>query len=403
MVDVLDFGADPTGAADSLQAFRDAIESFSEPDAQGNVLKTWPSAFGEVNHGGVVQVPRGMYRLSAPLVLDRSVRLVGEGGGPLPASTLVADHDTGPGVVIKTTNGNVNARGGVGCRLEGLGIWGVGCSHDGVYMELAAQLDRVRVHGFGGHGVQIDGSKPVDGNDVVRNCNNWRLRDCLLTNNDKNGLYVHGGDGNAGRADGVVTSGNGLHGFLDSAFLGGTVYSACYSEADNGRLWDEQAMGPFSHFHHEGNANRTVYEGCYVEGLKTSATLGPLGIWISGVNGGGVEGGFAIEAFNKLSGIQMQNGSGSHHIRSAFGLGPNMALRMQSDDESHEWSIKRNDGYWWLAWANSTAHAPLRFRRDYDNGVSEVQFPKGLEVRVGGKYVSFDELVARIEALEVAG
>lgn len=65
---VIDFGADPTGEADSWDAFNAACN------------EGWDSISG-LNQfaGGLVFVPRGYYYLSKPLHLIRRVSLVGAG------------------------------------------------------------------------------------------------------------------------------------------------------------------------------------------------------------------------------------------------------------------------------------------------------------------------------------
>lgn len=55
-VNVLDFGADPTGSVDSYQAFRDAIDSLTS--------------------GGVVSVPDGNYKITQPIVFGSSNRSI---------------------------------------------------------------------------------------------------------------------------------------------------------------------------------------------------------------------------------------------------------------------------------------------------------------------------------------
>jgi len=60
-VNVLDFGADSTGATDSKAAIQAAID------------------FAATNNGGIVFVPSGSYLCSSGLILKRGVNLVGEG------------------------------------------------------------------------------------------------------------------------------------------------------------------------------------------------------------------------------------------------------------------------------------------------------------------------------------
>ena len=64
-VNVVDFGADPTGAADSAPAFEDAIASFNNADSSA---------------AGIVVVPPGIYRLARSVSIKKSVWIQGSQG-----------------------------------------------------------------------------------------------------------------------------------------------------------------------------------------------------------------------------------------------------------------------------------------------------------------------------------
>jgi hypothetical protein len=61
-VNVLDFGADPTGVNDSLAAFNAAIASFTDPV--------------HTSRGGTIFVPRGYYYLSGTLEIKKHINII---------------------------------------------------------------------------------------------------------------------------------------------------------------------------------------------------------------------------------------------------------------------------------------------------------------------------------------
>src|SRR5438128_2701124 len=60
-VNVLDYGADPTGVADSSAAFTDAMRSFADAENRGLTL--------EHGFAGTVIVPYGKYRIAKPVYI----------------------------------------------------------------------------------------------------------------------------------------------------------------------------------------------------------------------------------------------------------------------------------------------------------------------------------------------
>lgn len=72
VVNVLDFGADSTGVADSAAAIQAAIDSLPASTASGD-----PASYK--TGGGTVYLPKGTYLISAPIELTHNISLVGDG------------------------------------------------------------------------------------------------------------------------------------------------------------------------------------------------------------------------------------------------------------------------------------------------------------------------------------
>jgi hypothetical protein len=108
--------------------------------------------------------------------------------------------------------------------------------------------------------------------------------------NGRHGLFVSGGDANAGNAINLQAQANCRWGIYDRAFLGNT-YVACMSEA-NGHI----NAGPKDPHPSFGGAYRTtnlaarnVLLGCYTEGDQISRIVHPTMVVGGNIVGGGIE------------------------------------------------------------------------------------------------------------------
>ena len=217
-VSVLDFGADPSGVADSLAAFQAAIASFPT---------TYDSGVG--SKGGTVLVPPGNYYLSGTLELNRSVNLKGATGAyaGYGASTLTfADNVTGIWCPYYTTSSN--GKMGPGLIIENLVLnrkTTSGTLGHGILIEVTCVVRNCSIAGFRENGifVQTGASTP--------NANDWYIETTSCISNGSHGVYISGDNANAGIALGVYAGNNGGYGFYDHSFLGNT-YVACTSETN---------------------------------------------------------------------------------------------------------------------------------------------------------------------------
>ena len=218
-VSVLDFGADPTGVADSLAAFNAAIASF----ASG----------AHASEGGTILVPRGNYYLSGTLNIKVRINLIGDGDGFPPAATFApvtyllfptnttgirvfSDLDSGTG-----TSGLFSQIKNMTLKTQSLGTTGYG-----ITSSATCYLENITISAFGENGVNLVATSGVTGN-----ANVFRFDNVSSGGNGRNGFYIQGTDVNAGVLIKCQASGNAGVGFWDAGFLGNT-YIGCLGEGN---------------------------------------------------------------------------------------------------------------------------------------------------------------------------
>jgi hypothetical protein len=157
-VSVLDFGADPSGAADSTVAINAAIASLGVG-------------------GGVLLFPRGDYRITATITVSTPVTLKGVGRGfwaGLYNSRIIKDGNF---------RGIVFAQGSAYGGARDLTIHGTSGTDtfDGIYVASGrVSLDHLNIQNHGGHGLNI----------YDANCSSFtKIR---LFQNRGNGLHIEG-------------------------------------------------------------------------------------------------------------------------------------------------------------------------------------------------------------------
>ena len=106
----------------------------------------------------------------------------------------------------------------------------------GCVMSGPCEIRNSRFKWFGGHGVCIK----ADVYGIGNGANLWFIERCSFMRNGLSGLYVIGGDSNAGYCSMTNCSQNGRWGFEDKSFLGNT-YIACHA-SDNGGA-QQQTVG----------------------------------------------------------------------------------------------------------------------------------------------------------------
>jgi len=306
-----------------------------------------------------VLFPGAQYYFSDTIKVKVTARLTGMGvghEGGWPTTLRFAADKAGIIVDEAYTDGNVQrspaGTAGNGTIIEGFNLVGGGTIsgtlandllYSGIRLRTRAIVRDCRVVVFRGAGICIsaavgDGSDPFHGN-----CNNWRVDNVRLQANKCGGLFVSGGDANAGVATLVDATGNGRFGIYDGAFLGNT-YVACHTDTNglksahglmqtgtvshggnlyflrtgvshataiattpgtNDAVWRFISAGapstnypawsatpgdtyvPSGSFGHDGSANACVFNGCYFETNQPAPQIGAAAIVLGGFMGNG--------------------------------------------------------------------------------------------------------------------
>jgi hypothetical protein len=276
MFNVLDFGADPTGVADSAPAINAAITSMASVG----------------NHLGSIYIPPGKYRLGSSIILDRSVHFKGAGAGYY-YGTVLKPVEGVTAIRVVRTAGNSGDFVLIEClEIEGPGntvTWPGGTAH-GIWALWPVKIQHVRVSYMNGNGLRFtnDGS-------IADLCRVYSL-DVLYCGDD--GVYVHGGDANAGVFTAVSVVGCKGWGINDDSFLG-NLWVGCHTNANVGAYRVGQA------------ASYALLLGCYSEGGQKPSAIGGNGSQVIGGNhAAGVEGG----AFTVLEGNRVGSGGGGFYL-----------------------------------------------------------------------------------------
>src|SRR4051812_21313203 len=225
------FGAIGNDTADDGPAFAAAL----------NALKSIArGGFGYSSASPGLFVPFGTYFLGTT-TLDLSHTLiiegesVGEAGGG--ASVLRwAVNTTGIRVQRFNTSGasavdSVTHQGGDASMISRLSLKGAYSGsegeHHGIHLRARATIRDVYIRDFQGDGIYVvaDGVQPIRGNANCFEINRALIENC------RNGLFVQGGDTNAGSVVALSAIGCRQWGVSDRSFLGNT-YTACHTAAN---------------------------------------------------------------------------------------------------------------------------------------------------------------------------
>ena len=263
-ISVLDFGADPTGVADSLAAFNAAIASFSSFNS------------GYSGNGGVINVPPGTYKISNTLWIDKTIQLIGQ-SSPYPYNEGVSRikfTNAGDGIVFGWISGTYQTPSGTqggGALIKNLYITTTATTGtgNGIVINSKCSVEDVYLTGFKGHGIYAYAIAPTNGN-----ANNFQIKNVKSYGNNLCGLYVVGADVNAGFIQALDASLNGQWGVYDSSFLGNT-YIACHTSGNGSGAYKSD------------NPNaRNLFLNCYSESDQPTSVISAPAIMIGGIHGG---------------------------------------------------------------------------------------------------------------------
>jgi hypothetical protein len=321
-------GATPADAAVGVTDWINIIDYGADPKGKKNSSAAINSAIGAAAEGGVVYMPTGIFLLTGPIVLQKSVTLLGDQG----ATSSGDDANKFAGTVIRVarnfsnptwsafataailcldqspgTNGSASTRG---IRLRDFWIDGSSgaASVDGItsYGPVSAwQAERVGVYKATGSGfrfVRADGSFP-DGQNLysclAQQCTgegftgemvDATLIDCHAQGCGSNGIHLTGGNT---RFIGCRSDLNGDHGwYLDhsgagTGFSDGIILDGCGTQRNNhngvfitnssGSSWHDPILITGSSFGEDGQngkwssgtisgGNGLEWAGIHVEG-----------------------------------------------------------------------------------------------------------------------------------------
>lgn len=282
---VLDFGAKRDASLDyigRIQGTDDSLAFNKAIDAACAEAKLYEMRGIEERQSTTIEIPPGNYRISSPIIINRSIKLIGLGGfGLYSGAKLLADPNIKPSVIHITCeySSQAQTRSGDCTIVENIAICSAAGSSSfdshGIYTESRCLLRGLGVVGMGGDGIRIRGDTFRD---YKTNANHWKIEHCAAYNNGLNGLNIFGGDANSGIAISCDFCGNKEYGVYEHSFLGNTHI---------GHHTQGNLKGGYRA---SGGVNRSVFVSCYQEsGQKPINFKGSLALWIGGVPGGGFE------------------------------------------------------------------------------------------------------------------
>ena len=357
---------------DCTAAFQAAINSFPITfDGNG------------YSYAGEVVVPPGKYYLASTLTLQRQVILRGAGSpaGNAFGSTQLHFADNINGIVCFYQYQATPSNGSDGALISNMSIINrrnaAGTLGYGVLINSRAKLDNVLVRNFRQDGFRIVADTSVAPN--YYNANNWKMKDCIAVSNTGNGLYVQGGDANAGICIGLDCRNNGGWGIYDESFLG-NLYLGCHTANNTSGGYKTTNL----------NA-RNVFTGCYTEGGEVQSLVSPtlvlggiladpiaLGngrsLGTAHVLGEGYSTKLVFSAQNAQSTIELGDG-----YNTADGL-----VGIKDARESggiYPWRLKQKPGRHYWDWANDDKSL---FELTNSQATVANGFPREVATRMGG-------------------
>ena len=321
---------------------------------------------GATSRGGAINFRNGRYYFSNSIVVQRVLHLRGAGNGPwrAAAGTELVFPKNVTGIRIHSSMESPSGNSGAYSTVKGfyLRCNEKDISGHGIHMSAMAHIQDVTVENFKGNGVNIVATSGSS----TGNANLWRMDRVNSSGNSGHGIYVSGGDANAGLATMCAFSSNGLTGITDDSSLGNT-YVGCLTEANVGN--------------HAVTTNPTAYNiflGCYAEGgpganqgifvYPTMVIGGSFATpaWITAASTGVIIGNDTLVRAR----LKYANGLGTDPVGSALGGGTGdiamIALSFGATSESSSldaWKLKfdATNKYWFLQFANSTSYEPISF------------------------------------------
>jgi hypothetical protein len=279
--------ADYTGTTgtDNLAAYVDAevflmsnYNSGSFPELMGGPCILF--GYGG-NNGLSSNLGAGGYYFSGTIIPTRTVHLKGASAAGVRnnsgwATKLVFPAST-RGVALRghTTGPTVN--GAAGSTFEDLCFFSKGhvgeTTNHGFDTNTHFIMRNCRFGGFGGDGVHIEADI---GSGAGSNANLWYMEHVHTLGSSRHGVFVEGGDTNAGVGIAINAKDCAGYGIYDNSFLGNT-WLACHT--------DSNTLGSY---YLDGVNARSVLVGCYSESGQPTGYLGPTAHSIGGIHAAGL-------------------------------------------------------------------------------------------------------------------
>ena len=304
-----------------------------------------------VNHGlggPRIYFPPGAYYFSGPIRVRKTCYLMGSDGAtraghntififPVDTQGIVLDSDDTDNLVKIVKSSSTPSAAGT--TLQGFMVKGSNTGRNtahGILVRCYAVLKNVGAERFGGHGIHVLADL---GDSRGGQASNTQILGCSANDNRLSGLCIAGGDANICNVSGGDYSNNGDWGIQDESFLGNT-FSAIHTTGNpnpglrseqsvvshNGVFWALRwtaagrggtttpgtnedvwtrhtgtyagapawasggAYRPGGAMVAPGDAQWSVFTGCYSEGQQGPTQLGSKAILIGGDQGAGVVG-----------------------------------------------------------------------------------------------------------------
>ena len=376
-ISILDFI--PPAEVAAIQAGTSTYDCYSAIVSAINAAILGTGAFYRNNPA--VKFPYGIYNCSATIQLTMQVKLYGDGSGLGYSDCPTIKFTTAGGTGIYILPFDVGFSG-AGCIIEGLRIFGTLGTADalgghGISMRQMMQVRNSQVTNFAGNGVNIVAD--VSGSGItLGNANGWSLRDVIVWE-CQNGVYVQGGDSNAGIGHGVNVLSARNRGIWDSSFLGNT-WIGCEVATTTGAAYVAD------------NANaRSVFLGCYSEGDCAPSSFISPSMVIGGLQGAGLTGPyFYTDTANGgfISNVGLSTGTYTMgYLQSATsGVG----LSYLDTKNALPWTFSKTTGRWGYQWAGLGTQQYIQWydgnatpANGYARDISSVNAPSGANAALG--------------------
>lgn len=352
-VSVLAFGAVPNQSSASARAANDSAMARAIHSLQPTLTAD------DYARGPVIEAPPGTFYFSSTISVDRLCVIAGASGYGVNGATTFEWPAGVTGIDIVWNNPTLTPgvyENGSGSFIRDLIIKGpfqgspynpgpaVTYDH-GVHMRGTAHLENLRVIGWHGIGVLINGWDSANGGPETAGLPGWTnsfsVKNCVIALNRGDGFKVTGGNANVGHILNLNSQLNYGWQFWDSSGLGNT-YITCHANGDLGG--GNLSTGDYRD--DIGSGGNTWFVFCYDEGLPGAmrSSFSNRTIWW-GLHGGATNnGGWAIYSASDIGpmGVKNHTVTGSNAIATYVGRedATRLILGWKSGEDALEFGLR---------------------------------------------------------------